>query len=86
MIKFASIVSAALLVSGCMATQASWEKSGATATQTASDVKVCEYEAHKSGLGTGSRRNPFGSGFDEMLNIKQLESLCMQSRGYTRAE
>lgn len=87
MLKLLPAIAAALLLSACAATSSeTWQKPGASAAQIASDQKICEYEAERAGAGTGNRANPLGAGFDEMLNVKKLGRLCMESRGYAKAE
>lgn len=70
-------VSIVLVLFGCA--QAPWSKPGAAPEQIVADQKRCEYEARAATDDTKVTVER------AMMREIQLERLCMESRGYSRA-
>ena len=68
----------ALLICGCAA-PAEWTKPGYDSRQFDKDITECEYEARKAVPDSG-----YGNIWMIAMERISIESMCMETKGYTR--
>jgi hypothetical protein len=79
MIKYFVLFTLSLPLLACQTTSKDWNNPNVPAEQQKMDIAKCKYEAKKY---NGGEKGGF---FENYLRTHELEELCMESKGYSKA-